>query len=179
MQKLQELANNSSTVNQLKAYQDVANTSTIQMMYPNKMEKSLSGEVQEANTAAAESDYDNGPGPFVGGTHGFNAFINSGKMFKWIYGEKNGIVIISPTLKHAVAAGGADVITAEHGQLSGEGQIWINNDTGHYQTSLESLKLSLDAWKQLGYNPKTRERVDFAAALAGFGGGGGRKKLFG
>jgi len=177
--KLQEIANNSSRVNQLKAYRDVANNGTIQMMYRNRMEESFKGEVKEANTAAVESDYENGPGPYVGGTDGFNAFINSGKMFKWIYGEKNGIVIISPTLKHAVAAGAADVITAGHGQLNGEGQIWINNDTGHYQTSLESLGLSLGAWEQLGYNPEIRERVDFAAALAGLGGGGGREKLFG
>ncbi|MGB0137060.1 MAG: hypothetical protein ACPF83_07450 [Flavobacteriales bacterium] len=170
LQALQRKADRSAQVQQLKVFQ---------MMYPNKMESSFSGEVQEANSAAVKGEDGNGPGPYVGGTQGFNAFISSGQMFKWIYSEKNGVVIICPTLKHAVAAGGAEVITAGHGQLTGEGAIWINNDTGHYQTSPESLKLSLDEWRKLGYNPTIKERVDFAASLAGLGGGGGRKKRFG
>ena len=52
-----------------------------------------------------------------------------------------------------------------------KGKIWINNDTGHYQTTLESLDLSVPAWKEAGYEVETRERTDYAAVLNNFGGG--------
>lgn len=98
-----------------------------------------------------------GPDPFVGGTQRFKLFIDSGKEFKWILGEKNGIVVINPTLKHSIAAGGDEVITAGQGQKKGEGEIGINNDTGHYQTTHDSFDLARDAWKRLGYNVEIRK----------------------
>lgn len=145
--------------------------------YPNKMPNQFGDEITEANNAAFETEYTTGPGPYVQETEGFLNFINSGKEFKWIYGKKNGLVIISPTLKHAVAAGGADVITAGHGQLKSKGNIWINNDTGHYQTSVESLDSSISEWDSVGYKVETRERIDFTAVLGNLG-GGNRKRFW-
>ncbi len=164
----------------------------MQFNFVNTMSHLFSEEVQEANNAALQGggslpEGDRpllevvGPGPYSQGTIGFKSLIESGDLFKWIYGRKNGLVVISTTLKHSVAAGGAEVITAGHGQYKSPNEIWINNDTGHYRTSLESLNLSIGEWNKEGYNVEIRERADYSAALnrlANFG-GQGRKKFLG
>ncbi|MGB7415919.1 MAG: hypothetical protein WA902_17075 [Thermosynechococcaceae cyanobacterium] len=122
---------------------------------------------------ASATEYDNGPGPYVQSTEGFDRFIARqplNQKFKWTYDKKNGLVVLVPHLKHSVAAGGAEVITAGHAQRTGEGQILIDNDTGHYHTTFESLDLSFPSWRKAGYTVQKKERVDFAAALNTLGG---------
>lgn len=191
IQKKQEsraVANCETGNKQLRGFMDNRATDHIQFFkkrcsiqfqpFPNRMAGNFTEELTEANTAAANTEYEDGPGPYVGGTPGFDHLINTRQMFKWVYQPKNGIVIINPQYKHSVASGGGDVTTAGHGQLISPNKLWINNDTGHYQTTMDSLHLSIGKWQALGYNVELRERIDFRAVLAGLG-APPRKKIFG
>ncbi len=134
--------------------------------FDNSMPDSFHTEVNESNLRAMSSDYLNGLGPYGQGTEGFNKLIESGKEFKWIFNMK-GLYVISPELKHSVAAGGGRVISAGTGGYNGDKKVWINNDTGHYKTTVQSLSSSISSWQESGYDIDIRERRDFAAALKG------------
>lgn len=147
-------------------------------LFSNWYSQEFGKEIDEAAVAAIKTEYENGPGPYVAGTQGFMVFLErtKGSKFKWIYSDKNGLVVISPTLKHAVAAGGADVITAGMGLIK-DSSITLDNETGHYRTTLKSLALAEHAWRKIGINSFTyKERVDFQAVLGGMG---KKKGLFG
>ncbi|GLT16586.1 hypothetical protein GCM10007938_03620 [Vibrio zhanjiangensis] len=135
--------------------------------FDNNMPTSFSGEVNESNLKSMLSEYSEGKGPFGQGSDGFHQMINSGNEFKWVLNRK-GLSIISPELKHSVAAGGVSVISAGTGKLIESGKIWINNDTGHYKTTIKSLSSTLPSWKEVGYEVEIRERRDFAAAFKNF-----------
>ncbi|MBS0044790.1 hypothetical protein KFE26_21215 [Shewanella sp. M16] len=132
--------------------------------FDNGMPNSFPAEVDESNLKAISSDYLKGLGPYSQGTEGFHKLIESGKEFKWIVNSK-GLSIISPALKHSVASGGGRIITAGTGKLSGDKKVWINNDTGHYKTNVQSLSSSISSWQESGYDVDIRERLDFAAAF--------------
>jgi len=150
-------------------------------MFPNKMPDKFSGEIDEANEKALETEYDDdgAAGPFVAGTDGFKKFVKSGKTFKWVYTVRNslsGVVytlaVVSSQLKHSVAAGGMPVLTAGSGVFWAQGSIAkLNNDTGHYQTSVQSLELVRKAWIETGFVDAVefKERIDYGAVLAGMG----------
>src|SRR5436305_2051138 len=150
-------------------------------MFPNKMPDKFSGEIDEANERAFQTEYDDDValGPFVAGTDGFKKFVMSGNTFKWVFTGRNSLsglvytlAVVSSQLKHSVAAGGIPVITAGSGVFWGNGAIAkLNNDTGHYQTSVESLDRARDAWLATGFVKAVefKERVDYAAVLMGMG----------
>jgi hypothetical protein len=150
-------------------------------MFPNKMPDKFSGEISEANEKALETPYDDPQalGPFVAGTDGFRKFVLSGRTFKWVYtfrkslsGDVHTLAIVGSQLKHSVAAGGIPVLTAGSGVFWANGKIAkLNNDTGHYQTTVESLGLVRDAWLATGIVDAVefKERTDFGQALQAMG----------
>jgi hypothetical protein len=148
--------------------------------FVNKMREKFGSEVDEANAKAFEAlGYDDplAPGPFGANsdndgrnwsaTPGFTNFVRKGTKFKWVLiwrgpGKPAELNVISSILKHSVAAGGGDVYTAGSGYYrSSDNTMVIDNDTGHYQTTVKSLDLAVPAWVGLGYNVQTKERVDF------------------
>ncbi|NRD73996.1 RHS repeat-associated core domain-containing protein [Shewanella sp. VB17] len=132
--------------------------------FDNSMPKLFAGEVEESNVKAMGSDYSDGLGPYSQGTEGFHQFIESKKEFKWIFNNK-GLSVISPEFKHSVPAGGGSIITGGSGQLIEGKKLWINNDTGHYRTTVQSLSSSIPAWRASHYDVDIRQMVNFAAAF--------------
>ena len=149
--------------------------------YVNRMREKFGDEVDEANAKAFEAlgyDDETAPGPFGANsnkegkdwqaTDGFKTFVKRGAKFKWVLirrgpGKPLELNVISSILKPSVAAGGGDVITAGSGYYQkSDGALVIDNDTGHYLTSVKSLDEAVPAWKALGYKVQTKERVDFA-----------------
>ncbi len=149
--------------------------------FPNKMPEKFTAEIQEANERASATPYDDNLalGPFVAGTEGFKKFVTSGKTFKWVFTKRDGVqgevttlAIVGCELKHSVAAGGIPVLTAGSGVFWANGRIAkLNNDTGHYQTSVESLERVRNAWLETGIVDAVefKERVDYQAVLQGLG----------
>jgi hypothetical protein len=130
------------------------------------MEAAFKHEINEANNAAMDHEC----GPFAASYHRghwfptdrFRAFVQSERKFKWTLNTG----VISLTLKHSVAAGGGEVWTAGHGTYKqSTNTLVLDNDTGHYQTSLESLERARTGWESMGYNVVFEERKDYAAAL--------------
>lgn len=141
--------------------------------FPNIMSSQFANEIAEANSAAMESQA-LGTGPFASSydkgkwypTDRFREFVQSGSKFKWTLNTRGDVGVLSPNLKHSVAAGGGDVLTAGHGTYNAStNTLTLDNDTGHYQTSLESLSRSREAWESMGYNVVFQARTDFAAVL--------------
>lgn len=142
------------------------------MTFPNLMPKSFLAEIEEANKAAYGKQYKGGPGPY-GASYsngcwypgsGFRHMVQSENKFKWTLNQRADLGVINPSLKHSVASGGGDVITAGHGWYDRKSKILtIDNDTGHYQTSEKSLLLSKKAWSSIGYEVKFKARVDYMA----------------
>jgi hypothetical protein len=145
------------------------------MSFFNRMWDKFHNEIDEANADALKGDYDTGPGPFMAVhyrngeasawdcTAGFRQMVQSGRKFKWTLNLRGDLGVIAPTLKHSVAAGGGDVHTAGHGVYqAGGNQLVLDNDTGHYHTSVESLGLARRAWEHLGYNVQFKARVDYS-----------------
>jgi hypothetical protein len=131
-------------------------------------------EIKDANAKALGTIYDLGLGPFVAGTPGFERFVTSGRRFKWVFtrrlslsGPVETLAVVDSTLKHSVAAGGVDVVTAGSGVYLGDGRLSLNNDTGHYHTSFESLRLAETAWRALAFITAVQfaPRVDYTQAL--------------
>lgn len=150
--------------------------------FPNLMGAQFAGEITEANDAAAASgggEIGTGTGPYMAmydgratkkwvQSNGFRTFVQNGAKFKWVLNQRGDLGVISPTLKHSIAAGGGDVWTAGHGSYdSGSNTMNLDNDTGHYQTSEESLERSREAWETLGYKVHFQAFRDLKAALGG------------
>lgn len=149
--------------------------------FPNKMPEKFKGEIAEANAHASATEYDDplALGPFVAGTEGFRKFVTSGKTFKWVFTKRTGtqgevttLAVVGSQLKHSVAAGGIPVVTAGSGVFWANGRIAkLNNDTGHYQTTVESLELVRNAWLETGIVDAVefKARIDYQAVLLGAG----------
>lgn len=148
--------------------------------YVNKMREKFGQEVDDANAKAFEAlayDDPRAPGPFGANsdpagknwaaTSGFTAFVRGGTKFKWVLiwrgpGKPAELNVVSCILKHSIAAGGGDVYTAGSGYYrASDNTVVLDNDTGHYQTSVKSLDQAVPAWEGLGYKVQTKERVDF------------------
>lgn len=154
-------------------------------LFSNRMSDSFDAEITEANRQAMANDYEGGKGPFIAqrwtegttnkwaATRGFTYMVlnsNLIRKFKWTLNTRGDLGIVNPELKHAVAAGGGEVWTAGHGWFSGPvegkaGEVTLNNDTGHYWTTEQSLILAVKAWEALGYRVKTQAYVDPKTAL--------------
>ena len=149
--------------------------------FPNKMPEKFKDEIAEANAHASVTEYDDplALGPFVAGTEGFRKFVTSGKTFKWVFTKRTGtqgevttLAVVGSQLKHSVAAGGIPVVTAGSGLFWANGRIAkLNNDTGHYQTTVESLELVRNAWMETGLVDAVefKARIDYQAVLVGAG----------
>lgn len=149
--------------------------------FPNKMPEKFTGEIAEANALASATEYDDplALGPFVAGTEGFRKFVTSGKTFKWVFTKRTGtqgevttLAVVGSQLKHSVAAGGIPVVTAGSGVFWANGRIAkLNNDTGHYQTTVDSLELVRNAWLETGIVDAVefKARPDYQAVLVGAG----------
>lgn len=139
-------------------------------MFPNTLAEDFSREVEEASAAAVATEYGAplSAGPYVAGTAGFTAMVESGRKFKWVMTGRGLLVVIDPTLKHAVAAGGDSVWTAGMGSHSA-GKITLDNETGHYRTTFESLQRAGSLWEKLGYTVDYEERKDFQGLFNGLG----------
>ena len=149
------------------------------MVFLNRMWDKFHNEIVEANTAALETiEGGLGPGPFMAmhfkqgnsdawdATVRFRQMVQSGNKFKWTLNLRGDLGVIAPTLKHSIAAGGGEVWTAGHGvyiydRKNNTAKMTLDNDTGHYHTTLESLKHSQTAWEYLGYNVEFQARTDF------------------
>jgi hypothetical protein len=149
------------------------------------MSGNFQDEINEANRQALANDYEGGKGPFIAqywksgstdnweATRGFTYMVLNSTLirkFKWTLNTRGDLGIVNPELKHAVAAGGGEVWTAGHGWFSGpvegrNGEVTLNNDTGHYWTTEKSLLLAVKAWETLGYRVKTQPFVDPKTAL--------------
>jgi hypothetical protein len=86
--------------------------------------------------------------------------------------QRRRLAVVGSQLKHSVAAGGIPVVTAGSGLFWANGRIAkLNNDTGHYQTSVESLERVRQAWMDTGLvdSVEFKERIDYQAVLLGAG----------
>lgn len=138
----------------------------------------FSSEIAEASQAY--DDYMFGedvtvPGPFVAAflmmegkntwhpSQGFWAFVTKGRPFKWVLTVGGDLVVVAPMLKHSVAAGGQEVWSAGMGKFKGApdnipvSELILDNDTGHYGTSVQSLETSKAAWETLFPNVTTQK----------------------
>lgn len=138
--------------------------------FPNRMWDKFHNEIEEANKAALSTDYDTGPGPYIASysgkqwfpTEGFRRMVQAGRKFKWTFNTRGDVGVVYPTLKHSVASGGGDVLTAGHGTYdSVRNLVTLDNDTGHYHTTEESLQRAKAAWEFMGYNVQFKARIDY------------------
>jgi len=110
----------------------------------------LAGELAEAARLGAK--------PLKVGEAGFDAAVNSGTV-KWAINESGQLVIIpkfvnGTEISHTVLTGGGRVIAAGEAEIAGSGGqyilLQINNHSGHYLPSSESLGLGRQAFAALG-----------------------------
>jgi hypothetical protein len=116
-------------------------------MFSNHFPGLFTQELRSHNLTALE-DY---VGPFVENSNGFNKIITSGDKFQWVLvPSKDGkpTLFISKRTTHAVCASNQDVISAGEGFFR-DLKLYLNNQTGHYRASFESVENSLHHWRSL------------------------------
>ncbi|MEV6318647.1 DUF6531 domain-containing protein [Streptomyces sp. NPDC051776] len=118
--------------------------------YPNTMPEKLAGELADAERLGVR--------PVKVGEEGFDDAINSGKV-KWAVTEQGDLVVMPKhvngvELKHPVLTGGRPVQTAGEADIAGGGGQYfgleLDNNSGHYLPSLESLQIGRDAFERAG-----------------------------
>jgi len=91
----------------------------------------------------------------------FDEFVKSERWFKWTLNRRGDLGAIANSLKHSVAAGGDDVWTAGRGNYDRKRKrLTLTNETGHYQTTEESLRRARSAWEHLGFEVVFEDRED-------------------
>jgi hypothetical protein len=120
------------------------------VLFTNQLPESLPEELAEARRVGVE--------PIRFGDEGFDAIANSGTI-KWAINEAGELLIIPKyvgdvELKHSVLTNGEPVIAAGEAEIAVDSGtrvgISINRNSGHFQTSAESLELGLDAFNEHG-----------------------------
>ncbi|WP_326688583.1 DUF6531 domain-containing protein [Streptomyces sp. NBC_01795] len=118
--------------------------------YENQMPEDLAKELADAERVGVK--------PLRVGDEGFDAAINNGTI-KWAVTEGNELVIIPKhaggiELKHPVLTGGKPVLTAGEAEIAGGGGKYfgleLNNNSGHFKPSLESLETGRKAFERAG-----------------------------
>ncbi|MBH5132180.1 RHS domain-containing protein [Streptomyces sp. HB-N217] len=118
--------------------------------YENTMPDQLAQELADAERLGVR--------PLRVGDGGFDEAVNSGTV-KWAVDEQGELVIIPKhvngvELKHPVLTGGRPVQSAGEAEIAGEGGVYIgldlNNNSGHYRPSIESLQIGKDAFERAG-----------------------------
>ena len=99
-----------------------------------------------------------GVSPIRAGGRGFDSLVNSGTI-KWVVTE-SGELMVGPhsingvEISHAVLSGGAPVRAAGQANIAATSGVRvgldINNHSGHFRPSAESLQIGVDAFAALG-----------------------------
>ncbi|MFE6775245.1 putative T7SS-secreted protein [Streptomyces sp. NPDC057702] len=118
--------------------------------FHNQMKDELAAELDEAERFGVK--------PIAVGGSGFDDIVNSGTI-KWAVTEQGDLVIMPKLvngveLKHPVLTGGRPVQAAGEADIAGGGGTYfgleLNNNSGHYKPSAESLQLAKDAFERAG-----------------------------
>ncbi|PJE96542.1 type IV secretion protein Rhs [Streptomyces carminius] len=118
--------------------------------YPNQMPEELAQELADAERLGVR--------PLRVGDEGFDAAVNSGTI-KWAVDEQGRLFVIPKyangvELKHPVLTGGRPVLAAGEAEIAGsDGSYFgmeINNMSGHYKPSMESLQVGREAFERAG-----------------------------
>ncbi|MER6612810.1 putative T7SS-secreted protein [Streptomyces xantholiticus] len=119
-------------------------------LFHNRMPGELAGELADAERLGVK--------PMRVGDEGFDDVINSGTV-KWAVTEEGELVFIpkhvqGTELKHPVLTNGAPVRAAGEAEIAGSGGNYfgmdINNQSGHYWPSQESLDIGKEAFDRAG-----------------------------
>jgi RHS repeat-associated protein len=119
-------------------------------LFHNRMPDELAGELADAERLGVK--------PMRVGDEGFDDVINSGTV-KWAVTEEGELVFIpkhvqGTELKHPVLTNGAPVRAAGEAEIAGNGGNYfgmeINNQSGHYWPSQESLDIGKEAFERAG-----------------------------
>ncbi|MFE1347384.1 putative T7SS-secreted protein [Streptomyces sp. NPDC058757] len=119
-------------------------------LFHNRMEDELPGELADAERLGVK--------PLRVGEDGFDEAVNGGTI-KWAVTEDGELLIIpkhvqGTELKHPVLTGGAPVRAAGEAEIAGGGGQYfgmeINNQSGHYWPSTESLTIGKEAFERAG-----------------------------
>ncbi|MGW0703712.1 DUF6531 domain-containing protein, partial [Streptomyces sp. NPDC002867] len=118
--------------------------------YENQLPNELAGELADAERLGVK--------PLRVGDDGFDEAINSGTV-KWAVNE-NGDLLVIPKhvngveLKHPVLTEGGPVRAAGEAEIAGgQGSYFgmgLNNNSGHYKPSIESLEIGREAFERAG-----------------------------
>ncbi|AIR98138.1 putative T7SS-secreted protein [Streptomyces glaucescens] len=118
--------------------------------YENQLPKELDRELADAERLGVR--------PLRVGDNGFDEAVNSGTV-KWVV-DQHGELLVMPKyvdgveLKHPVLTRGGPVHAAGEAEIAGGGGSYfgmeINNNSGHYRPSLESLQVGRDAFERAG-----------------------------
>ncbi|MFG2332776.1 RHS repeat-associated core domain-containing protein [Streptomyces sp. NPDC048604] len=119
--------------------------------FRNRMPKTRDEELATANRLGVQ--------PLTPGTKDFDDLLDTGEQLKWAVLEDGRLVVVPKFVKgeeisHAVLSGGDPVRAAGEAQIVGsQGQYWgthIDNHSGHFQPSLESLEIGKEAFRKFG-----------------------------
>ncbi|MFD7782287.1 putative T7SS-secreted protein [Streptomyces nojiriensis] len=119
-------------------------------LFDNRMPDQLADELADAERLGVK--------PIRAGDDGFDDMINSGTV-KWAVTEQGELVFIpkhvqGTELKHPVLTNGAPVRAAGEAEIAGSGGNYfgmeINNQSGHYWPSQESLDIGKEAFERAG-----------------------------
>ncbi|MFB6615788.1 putative T7SS-secreted protein [Streptomyces sp. NPDC056367] len=119
-------------------------------LFENRMPEQLADELADAERLGVK--------PIRAGDEGFDDIINSGTV-KWAVTEEGELVFIpkhvqGTELKHPVLTNGAPVRAAGEAEIAGSGGNYfgmeINNQSGHYWPSPESLDIGKEAFERAG-----------------------------
>ncbi|WP_420882442.1 RHS repeat domain-containing protein, partial [Streptomyces barkulensis] len=118
--------------------------------YHNQMPEDLAQELADAERLGVK--------PLRVGDDGFDAAVNSGTV-KWAVDEQGDLFIIpkhvdGTELKHPVLTEGRPVLAAGEAEIAGSSGSYfgmdINNQSGHYKPSIESLETGRKAFERAG-----------------------------
>ncbi|WP_097283060.1 RICIN domain-containing protein [Streptomyces sp. OK228] len=146
------------TVDDLHTYYALAGTTALLVhnsgvcpLFPNTMPETLGQELALAERLSVK--------PVSIGSAGFDAAVSSGTI-KWAVREDGSLVIIpkfvqGKEISHSVLTGGAPVRAAGEAEIAGSAKdgyfgLDINNHSGHFLPSSESLKIGKEAFTAAG-----------------------------
>ena len=118
--------------------------------FPNLLPERLAGELADAAKVGAK--------PIRFGDPGFNNAVNEGTV-KFVVSGSGEVILTPHTVKsieisHAVLSDGQSVVAAGQAEIASSGGkffgINLNNHSGHFMPSAESLQIARDAFAKIG-----------------------------
>lgn len=115
--------------------------------FSNQLPEKLEEEKDFANAIGVE--------PIRADHPGFSELVDSGEPLIWAIDVQGNLVFSLGTINHSVLVDGGPVISAGEVNLVSDGQggyviVDINNRSGHYQPSEESLEIAVEIFKSYG-----------------------------